>query len=105
MDNITNQVSIEDIKKSQEQRHENNWTFFDEMATMPKPQSTIINKRAAFAVKILKEYAESKGINPRNTDDISDLERYLLVSLYESQKKESKPYEACKNIISPIDSI
>lgn len=40
------------------------------------------NKKAEFAVKILKEYAHENGIPARSTSDLSSLEEWLLLRLY-----------------------
>lgn len=36
-----------------------------------------------FAVKILLEYASENGINGRDTTDLSPLEKWLILKLYE----------------------
>ncbi len=39
-------------------------------------------KLSEFAVCILKQYAEERGLPVRSTSDLSPLEEYLLVELY-----------------------
>lgn len=40
------------------------------------------NEKAEFAVKILLEYAKENGINGRDTTDLSPLEKWLLLRLF-----------------------
>lgn len=40
------------------------------------------NEKAEFAVKILLEYAKENGINGRDTTDLSPLEQWLILRLY-----------------------
>lgn len=40
------------------------------------------NEKAEFAVKILLEYAKENGINGRDTTDLSPLEKWLILRLY-----------------------
>ena len=47
-----------------------------------KNKNMIINKKAEFAVKILLEYAKENGINGRDTTDLSPLEKWLILRLY-----------------------
>lgn len=76
----------------------------------PKP---VINEKAEFAVQMLRKYAHQTGNLLRGTSDLSPLEEWLIIQLYEAQKErreeKTKPYTACsnigKNIISPIDKI
>ena len=44
-----------------------------------------MNKLARFTVKILKKYAKEQGINPRNTSDLSPLEKWLILELYSQE--------------------
>jgi hypothetical protein len=43
--------------------------------------------KAEFAVKVLKLYADENGINPRDTTDLSPLETWLILLMY-NQKLE-----------------
>lgn len=40
------------------------------------------NEKAEFAVKILLEYAKENRINGRDTTDLSPLEKWLILRLY-----------------------
>lgn len=42
----------------------------------------IQNKRAEFAVRILKQYAKECGTLPRSTSDLSPMEEWLILQLH-----------------------
>ena len=91
MQDIHQQVSIEDIQKSQEQRYK-------------------LSPLAQFAIDTLKMYAQETKNMPPTTYDLDGLGQWLIIRLFEAQKeKRVLLNEACasigRNIISPIDSI
>lgn len=43
-----------------------------------------------FSVKILKQYADERGIIVRSTSDLSPLEEYLLIELYKKDLELKK---------------
>ena len=47
-------------------------------------------KKSKFAVKILLEYAKENGINGRDTTDLSPLEEWLILRLYNDGESFSK---------------
>lgn len=46
-----------------------------------------MNEKAEFAVSILKEYAEENQIQGRSTSDLSPLEQWLILRLFNEKKK------------------
>ena len=48
------------------------------------------NERAKFAVEILKEYANSNGVNCRGTTDLSPLEFWLISRLFDVLSTQTK---------------
>ena len=54
-----------------------------------------INGKAEFAVKILLEYANENGINGRDTTDLSPLEKWLILRLYNVEERNKQLCE-CK---------
>ena len=48
-----------------------------------------MNDKAEFAVKILKQYAHENGTMVRGTTDLSPLEMWLILRLYEIEKAKS----------------
>lgn len=48
------------------------------------------NKIADFAVKIIDEYAKENGINARDTTDLSPLEQWLILRLYNVVEKSEQ---------------
>lgn len=85
MTDITNQVSLKEIQSSIESRYEDTET--------KKP---VINEKAEFAVQMLRKYAHQTGNMLRGTSDLSPLEEWLIIQLYEAQKErveeKIKPY-------------
>jgi hypothetical protein len=45
-----------------------------------------MNKKAEFAVEILKEYAKQNQVLPRSTSDLSKLEEWLIIELLRVKK-------------------
>ena len=44
-----------------------------------------MNELAEFAVKLLKEYADEKHTTVRGTSDLSPLEEWLIIKLYNKE--------------------
>jgi len=55
--------------------------------------------KAEFAVSILKEYANENKINARDTSDLSQLEQWLLIKLYEIQNKKDQIVNVLQNYV------
>lgn len=47
-----------------------------------------MNELSEFSVKMLKEYAKQNGIIVRSTSDLSPLEQWLLIQLYNKHINE-----------------
>lgn len=46
--------------------------------------------KAEFAVEILKQYALENGIHPRDTTDLSPLEKWLIIFMYNNETLEDE---------------
>jgi len=53
--------------------------------------------KAEFAVKLLKQYAKETGNTVRSTTDISRLEEWLIIELYNKSLKTPKPLRESKS--------
>ena len=72
-----------------------------------KNENMVRNEKAEFAVKILLEYANENGINGRDTTDLSPLEQWLILRLYNvSNCGGAIPYDSLSDSFKKsIDSI
>lgn len=46
---------------------------------------SVINDKAKFAVEILLRYQHETGVLPRSTSDLSPLEEWLIIQMYQSK--------------------
>lgn len=61
-----------------------------------------MNKKAKFAVKLLKEYALENQTTARSTSDISPLEEWLILKLYDIERIAE---EQDKSVIDKIKNL
>ena len=53
-----------------------------------KKCKSLLNKKAEFTIKLLKQYADDSGVIAHSTSDISPLENYVLTMLYNFVNKK-----------------
>jgi hypothetical protein len=49
----------------------------------------IVNDKVKFALEILKKYSDQSGNLPRATSDLSPLEEFLIMELYQANRAET----------------
>jgi hypothetical protein len=72
------------------------------MVKLNKLINTMMKTKAEFAVEILKQYKDEEHTIIRSTNDLSRLEEWLIVRLYDKEPQASKTAEENYSMIKEI---